>query len=233
MGQLATALAELHRIHRQLADLRDRMDRGPKQVKAAEANVAKAEQDHQAAKDAYKQAKIGADQKQLQLREREAKLLDWQGKLMQAQSNREYQALKDQIAADQQANSVLADEILEALEKLDTLTAAIKTAAGNLATLQAEADKIHKRVADQTAMLQGEFARVEGELVTAEKVLPEEFKAELQRIAKARGEDAMANVEGDCCGGCYQTLTPQTIELLRQDKLLFCKSCGRLLYMAG
>jgi predicted nucleic acid-binding Zn-ribbon protein len=233
MGQLSTALAELHRIQRQLADLRDRMDRGPKQVKAAEANVAKSEQEHQQAKDTYKQAKIQADQKQLQLREREAKLLDWQGKLMQAQSNREYQALKDQIAADQQANSVLADEILESLEKLDVLQAAIKSAAANLATLQGEADKVRQRVAEQQQLLEAEFARVQAQLESAESVLPEDFRAELARIAKARGAEALAAVEGDCCGGCYQTLTQQTLELLRQDKTLFCKSCGRLLYMAS
>ena len=233
MGQLATALAELHRIHRQQADLRDRMERGPKQVKAAEANVAKADAEHQQAKDAFKAAKISADQKQLQLREREAKLLDWQGKLMQAQSNREYQALKDQIAADQQANSVLADEILESLEKLDTLQAAIKVAAGNLATLQGEADKVRARVAEQNKQLEAELARVQVQLKSAEEVLPDDFKTELHRIAKVRAEEALASVEGDCCGGCYQTLTPQTLELLRQDKLVFCKSCGRLLYMAG
>ena len=50
-------------------------------------------------------------------------------KLNAAASNREYQALKDQIAADQMAGSVLADEILEALEKIDELAAVSRRAA--------------------------------------------------------------------------------------------------------
>ena len=45
------------------------------------------------------------------------------------------------------------------------------------------------------------------------------------------GAEALAPVEGECCGGCSQTLTPQTINALRLDKPVFCKSCGRLLYL--
>ena len=34
-----SVLRILHRIHRQLTDLRERLDRGPRQVRAAETNV--------------------------------------------------------------------------------------------------------------------------------------------------------------------------------------------------
>ena len=40
MSVTAAALRELHQIHQQLAELRDRLERGPKQVRAREANVA-------------------------------------------------------------------------------------------------------------------------------------------------------------------------------------------------
>ncbi len=62
---------------------------------------------------------MAADQKQLQLKSSEDKVKDLRRKLNAAASNREYQALLEQIAADEMANSVLADEILEALEKID------------------------------------------------------------------------------------------------------------------
>ena len=38
-------LRTLHRIHRQLTDLRERLDRGPKQVRAGEANINHREED--------------------------------------------------------------------------------------------------------------------------------------------------------------------------------------------
>ena len=43
MTTLTDSLRTLHRIHRQLADLQDRLQRGPKQIRAGEANVKKCE----------------------------------------------------------------------------------------------------------------------------------------------------------------------------------------------
>jgi uncharacterized protein len=232
MNKLAEALSTLHRIHRQLADLRDRLQRGPKQIRVAEGTVKSSENGLAQAKENYKQAKMAADEKQLQLRQREARIKDLQVKLNTANSNKEYQLLKDQIAADSQANSVLSDEILEALERMDELQAAIKQADENLAKTKDELQKVRKRIEEQLQGLETELARVQQELNSAEDLLPEDFKAEYLRLAKSRGEDALAPVEGGTCGGCFQTLTPQTIDQLRLDRPIFCKSCGRLLYLA-
>ncbi len=228
---LAVALRELHRIHRQLADLRDRIARGPRQVQAAEASCKKFETDLAKAKETYKQAKLSADEKQLQLKTREMKLAELQIKLHQAESNVVYQALKDQIAADEQANSVQADEILEALEKLDVFQAAIAEANSNLAKANEELEKTRKRVAEVHQVLEIDLARVLAELQTAEADLPEEFRGEYLRVSKAKGEDALAPLEVGSCGGCYQMLSPQTIDQLHQGKPIFCSSCGRLLYL--
>jgi len=231
MATLTDSLRTLHRIHRQLADLQDRLQRGPRQIRAAEANVKKCEGEVAAAKDSYKHAKMASDDKQLQLRQREAKLKDFEAKLFAAQSNKEYQLLKDQIAADKQANSVLADEILEALDKIDGLQATTKTAESNLAKIKDEALKARQRVEQQQQGLETELARVTGELRAAEDLLDGDFKPTYERLARSMGAEALGPVEGECCGGCSQTLTPQTINALRLDKPVFCKSCGRLLYI--
>jgi predicted nucleic acid-binding Zn-ribbon protein len=231
MPRLTESLRTLHRIHRQHSDLRDRLARGPRQIHIAEASVKKSEADLAQAKDAFKQSKMASDEKQLQLRQREAKLVDLQAKLNMAQSNKEYQLLKDQMAADKQANSVLADEILEALEKLDHLQAAVKTAEANLGKTKDELAKVRHRVNDQQQGLESELARVSAELKAAEDELDGDFKANYQRLSKSMGEDALAPVEGECCGGCSQVLTPQTLNALRLDKPLFCQSCGRFLYL--
>jgi predicted nucleic acid-binding Zn-ribbon protein len=183
------------------------------------------------AKDAYRQAKMSADEKQLQLKHREAKLVDLQAKLNMAQSNKEYQLLKDQMAADKQANSVLADEILEALERIDQLQAAVRTSEGNLVKFKDELDKTRKRINEQQQGLESELARVRGELKAAEDQLVGDFKDNYMRLSRSMGEDSLAPVENECCGGCSQTLTAQTLNLLKLDRPVFCKSCGRLLYL--
>jgi predicted nucleic acid-binding Zn-ribbon protein len=227
----ATELRELHRIHRQLTDLRDRISRGPRQVQACESNHKKAELELEQVRDATKRARIAVDEKQLQLRDREGRITGLQGKLNAAASNREYQALKEQIAADEQANSVLEDEILEGLERIDELNTKTKEAEARLARAREELQKVKTRVEQEQGQLEVELGRLQAELKRAEACLPAEFKGEYDRIAKARGEQALAQVDGEVCGNCYQTLTSQMMNLLYLSQPVFCKSCGALLYL--
>src|SRR5262249_31032763 len=108
MAVNAAALRELHRIHQQLSDLRQPLDRGPKQIRARTAGVATAEEQSSKVNADLKAARVAIDQKQLQLKSAEGKIGELKVKLNQATTNREYQALKDQIAADEMASSVLA-----------------------------------------------------------------------------------------------------------------------------
>ncbi|MFO0903623.1 MAG: phospholipase [Pirellulales bacterium] len=225
------ALEELHRIHRQLTDVTERIAAGPKQIKAAEAAVARAEQEVATAKEAYKKTRMTADEKQLHLKQRESKLKDLQAKLNAAESNREYQLLKEQIAADQKANSVLTDEILEALELMETRQGDVKIAESNLSKIQVELERVKSRVDSMRQLLEQELIRVKADLAEAETHLPSEFKVEYQRVTKARGENALAMVESESCGGCSQMLTPQTMNELYSRKPVFCKTCGCLLYL--
>lgn len=227
----AQLFQELHRIHRQLADLRERLERGPKQIKVVKAGLAQQEQNETAAKETITKAKVAADEKQLQLKQREGRIADLKAKLNAATSNKEYQALKEQIAADEQANSVLADEILEALEKIDELQANLTQAKENVAKTKEELGKVQQRVQEQQAGLESELARVTAELEQSEAKLPGEIKVEYNRLAKSRGETALAPVEGECCGGCFFTLTSQMMNELLMQKPVFCKNCGCLLYM--
>ncbi len=230
MSVSASALAELHRIHKQLSDLRERKDRGPKQIKVREANLAKQNEDLAKLQAEQKAARVRSDQKQLLLRSSEQKIEDLKVKLNQAASNREYQALKDQIAADQMAGSVLADEILEALEKVDELAAHIAEQQKNIDAAKAEVAKVTQTVREQAGMLDSEIARLEGELKAAESKLPGDFLDTYHRLVKGKGEDAMAEAQGDFCGGCYQQLTPNNLAELQMARAIVCRNCGRLVY---
>lgn len=227
----ATILRTLHRIHQQLGDLRERLARGPKQVKAREANLARLEAELAQVKADAKAARVGADQKQLLLRSGENKILDLKAKLNAASSNREYQALKDQIAADEMANSVLADEILEALEKIDEFQKHVGEADQKVAKAKDELSKSQQQVRDQEALLAGDINRLEAELKESEKELPADFREAYQRVVKSKGSDAMAPVEGENCGGCFQVITTNMFNSLLMNKVVFCGNCGRLLYL--
>jgi predicted nucleic acid-binding Zn-ribbon protein len=232
MSVSASALAELHRIHKQLGDLRERKDRGPRQIKAREFNLGKQNEELAKLQAEQKAARVRSDQKQLLLRSSEQKIEDLKVKLNQSASNREYQALKDQIAADQMAGSVLSDEILEAMEKVDELAAHIAEQQKKIEAAKIEVAKATQIVQEQSSTLDSEIGRLEGELKVAESKLPSDFLDTYRRLVKGKGEDAMAEAQGDFCGGCYQQLTPNNMAELQMSRAIVCRNCGRLVYKA-
>lgn len=231
MSVTAAALRELHRIHQQLADLRDRLERGPKQVRAREANVAQLEARLAEARERAKQMQMAADRKQLDLKSGEQKVVDARVKLNGASSNREYQALLEQIAAAEMAGSVLADEILEGLEKVDQLGLLVKEADKNLASGKQEMAKARQAVESSATTIRADLTRLEGELAEAEKALPSDLKADYERVVRSKGADSLALSEDGVCTGCGQQITLNMQNELKLLKLVFCRSCGRLLYL--
>jgi uncharacterized protein len=226
-----SVLRTLHRIHRQLSDLRSRLDHGPRQIHAAEANAQHRTELLANAKAEVKAVRMDADQKQLQLKASEEKIKDLRRKLNAAASNREYQALLEQIAADEMAESVLEDEILENLEKVDALHQGVAEADSALAAAKQRAEQVRAEVAQHEPLLRADLARLEAELAQSESTLPDEIRDIYNRIVRGKGEDALAMVENQCCGGCNQQIPLNMLNKIMLGQPVFCKTCGRLMYL--
>ena len=178
-----------------------------------------------------KSLRVAADQKQLQLKSSEDKGKDLRRKLNAASTNREYQALLEQIAADDMTNSVLSDEILEALEKIDSFQENIAEAEAALAAAKQKGEQVHGEVAEQKPSLMADVARIEAELQQTETALPAEIRDLYHRVVRHRGEDALAVVENQYCGGCNQQIPLNMLNQIMLGRPLFCKTCCRLLYL--
>lgn len=226
-------LRTLHRIHRQLEDLRGRIAAGPRQVAAHTKQLEAAEAGRAAVLDHIKQAKLAVDQKQLQLRSAEAKILDLKGKLNTCKTNREYQLLTDQIAADTMATKVLEDEILESLERVDAVQGSLSPAEQGVKSAKQLLEQMKARVTADAAELETEVARVQAELSATERELTGDARSLYDRSVKHKGADAMAPLDGESCGGCFQQITGKMASDLLLGQIVMCRSCGRLLYSPG
>ncbi len=230
-NEIAEALRTLHRIHRQLNDLKSRLARGPRLIAAHNASVAKLQKTFDDAKAEHQKLRVSVDKKQLQLNTSEAAVKKRESQLIQAADNREYQALKDQIAADTMANSVLADEILEGMEKVDEAAIAVTSAEQALAKSREEAEKAKAAVAEEQPGIRADIERLQGEMKDVEQGLPSEFKEFYNRLVRSRGEDALSLVEGHYCSGCNRQIPINRINELMMGKPVTCQACGRLLYL--
>ncbi len=224
-------LRTLHCMHQQLEDLRERLERGPRLVRARQANIQRLAAQLTELEAQAKSLRMATDRKQLQLDGGEARVKKRQLQLQQAADNREYQALRDQIAADEMANSVLADEVLEAMEKIDQMTEKISEAKAAVEKAQQDAERLAQEFEESEPRIRGDIERLQQEMKQAEDELPADFKTLYDRLLRARGEDALAAVVGDFCSGCNQQIPVNMINSLMLAKPIQCKACGRLLYL--
>ena len=221
----------LHRMLRQLTDLKDRINRGPMKIRAVEANEKSFAESLAECDAAVDEVRRSSNDKQMQLAEREAKIEDMKGKLNTCDSNKEFQLLKDRIAADEQANSVLQDEILELLERLDELQAQQQEARKNYEKAQSDTQAMKDRVKLELQELRAEQERVTGELAETEKGIPTLLLDNYRRLVKNKGEDAFATTNRETCDNCNQQLTTQMASNLMMKQAVICSGCGSILYV--
>lgn len=231
MNTTANGLKELHRLHINLREVQEQLERGPKQIRAREQIIARKKAELDAQKEQLKQLRMAADQKSLQLKTNESKILGLRAKLNQATSNREYDIFRSQIEADTMANSVLEDEILEALDKVDQAQVSLGRIDQEIAAAQADRERVAKDFLQVEADLKSQAAELESAIRETETTLPGDIGEKYKRLIQAHGPDALSAVEGRACSACYVGLTSQNIVELRSGRMVFCKSCGRLLYL--
>jgi len=224
-------LRTLHRILRQLADLRGRIAAGPRQVAAHAARLEAAEAAKTGVQDDVKKAKVAADQKQLQLKSAEAKIHDLEAKLNACKTNREYQTLTEQIAADRMATKVLEDEILEALDRIDAVRKTLPATETAVEAARTQLAQTKSRVASEATSLEGEVQRLSVELESAERELPADARILYDRIVKQKGDEGLAPLDGESCGGCFHQVTGNMHSNLLMGRVVVCRTCGRLLYV--
>jgi uncharacterized protein len=161
----------------------------------------------------------------------EQKISKLKSQMMEAKTNDQYRAFQHEIDFCQQEIRRHEDRILELMTESDPLEKAVKAAEAALATekKQVEAEKAKAR--ERTAADQKEMNEL---LVDRAKILGEmtpKIASEYERIRKGRAGVAIAEVVQGRCSKCNMQLRPQFLqELKRQDSVMVCESCKRMLY---
>ncbi len=228
--ETAQKLAKLHSVLIQLFDIRDKLKQGPLQVQRMQKQVNLQKENLSTLRDELMELRKGADVKSLQLKTNEAKISDLKIKLNAASSNRDFQIIKSQIEADEMANSVLEDEILEALDKVDNKQAEIAKLEESINSAEANQKQKAEEVKQEAVILQKEAIEVEALLVDAERVIPASSGDAYRRLVKTHQAEALASVENKVCTSCYTMLTSQELVNLNVGDVKFCRSCGRVIY---
>jgi predicted nucleic acid-binding Zn-ribbon protein len=145
----------------------------------------------------------------------------------------EYDAIRSQIAHDEAAIVKLEDEALELMSQAEAQETELKASEAEIARLGSEVQALAVEVEQKAEPMKAQLAELEQSITAAENVIPADTRDQYRRVVSRMGADGMAAVEHGACSGCYLSPTAQTMnDLINGDVLVFCKSCGRILYLA-
>jgi predicted nucleic acid-binding Zn-ribbon protein len=232
MPTTADNLRELHALHQRAKALRDRLASGPKTLAARTGVLGTRKASLEAAQKELKDGRAMAKNKEVQAQGVRQKTDELRTKLNSVKKQAEYDAIRNQIAHDNLTASKLEDDALEQMTKNDEKAAAIATLEAEVKTLETEVANLKTEIETKTVSQKTQLAEIEAAIIGAEEIIPVDQRDQYRRNVKQRASDAMAAVESEACSGCFVHVTAQMInELINGGHLVFCKTCGRILYL--
>lgn len=233
MPTTADNLRELHNLHQRAKAIRDRLVSGPKTVAARQAVLEKRQSDLEAAAIALKKTKADAKNRETQAQSIHNRVDDLRGKLNLTKKQAEYDAIRNQIAQDNKVADKLEDEALELMAQAEQKEGELKDQEAEAARLRQDLKALTLEVQSKAESDKALLTELEAAIVEAEDIIPGDVRDQYRRVVKGRGADGMAPVEQGACAGCYVSVTAQMLnDLINGDVLVFCKTCGRILYIA-
>ena len=221
-----------------LQNLDDRAAELTKEISALPKHIAEIEKklESQQRRLDHDRAGLSANQKdrkrlEVEIQANDQKISKLKSQMMDAKTNDQYRAFQHEIDFCQQEIRRHEDRILELMTESDPLDKAVKAAEAALAAEKKEVDQEKAKARERTAKDQKE---IEGLLAERKQILSAmtpKIASEYERIRKGRAGVAIAEVLQGRCSKCNMQLRPQFLqELKRQDAVMVCESCKRMLY---
>jgi predicted nucleic acid-binding Zn-ribbon protein len=173
------------------------------------------------------------DRKRLEgeIQSNEQKISKLKTQMMDAKTNDQYRAFQHEIDFCQQEIRRHEDRILELMTESDPLEKAVKAAEAALSTEKKQVEEEKAKTRERTAADEKEIGGLLAERKTILAEMTPKIAAEYERIRKGRAGVAIAEVVQGRCSKCNMQLRPQFMqELKRQDAVMICESCRRMLY---
>jgi predicted nucleic acid-binding Zn-ribbon protein len=172
------------------------------------------------------------DRKELDLKTNEGKIAKYNVQLNSIKTNKEYSALITEIGSKKADMSILEDEILDTMSRLEIANQGYVKAAEALKNEEESLKNLINVVDTEGKEADIEIENIKNEQKKYIDLLDEHSLNNYNRLANIKGGKAIVPVVGNMCGGCSMNITTQTLnELMSRKELVFCRSCSRILYL--
>jgi hypothetical protein len=145
-------------------------------------------------------------------------------------TQREYDALRTEMAALRERNDRLADDVFAEMDRAEALEKRKAELARDRAELEETARRVAAEVEKKIGACEEEIAHAREERAAAAALVEPALLARYERIRSGKEGMALAEAGSGACGLCYRSIPPQRlIEIRSRKSLLACEGCGRIL----
>ena len=224
-------VTRLQSLDLKIADLQREIAALPKYI----SQIEKALESHLRRLDADRAALVGNQKERKRLEDdikvHEQKVSKLKDQMLQAKNNEQYKAFQNEIDFAGNAIRKCEDGILDLMTESEPLDVNVKKAEAALKEEKRQVDAEKVLAQQRTAEDQKQLDQLQAERKqVAATVNPQTYSA-YERVKKKWRGLALAEAQDGRCGACQISLRPQFYqELRRGDSLMFCESCGRILY---
>jgi predicted nucleic acid-binding Zn-ribbon protein len=168
------------------------------------------------------------------LAEVQGRLSKYKNQLMEVKTNKEYQAMQHEIQTAEDVVREHEDRLLERMVEADSLTAELKEAESALTIQEAEIARERGRLEAERSTAERELERVATERAAVAAQTAPAALALFEQISSHRKGVGLSEARDGLCSQCHVRLRPQMFNTLRRNEsLIQCESCSRLLYFVA
>ena len=170
-------------------------------------------------------------QKEKDLEEEVDRVKKAEARVFEIKTNKEYQAVMKEIESAKKLNRQREEEILGILERLEEIQTQLGKHEETLEARRKEYQRDIEELKKKAASFEAEMADEMRQRQAQEKEIPRELLSKYRMLSEKRQGVAVARVINGVCQACNMNLRPQLyIELQKQDTLIACPNCNRILF---
>lgn len=224
-------LIQLQNLDDATAAARARIEAFPSERDALEARLASGQEARDTVQAAFDDNQRRRRDLERDLATAQARLSKYREQLMAVKTNKEYQAMLHEIASAETDVRSIEDRILDCMETAERLTDQLKEAEQALGAERAAIDEERARLEATTVVLERQVRDADSARAALVGGLGRDALALFEHVARGRKGVAMARAVDGHCAECHVRLRPQHLnEVRRNDSLIQCESCMRILY---
>lgn len=223
-------LAELQELDRVLQEKEREVDALRAELSGWEARLAERRQEAESL--AARTADVDRRRRELEARlaVEEDKMKERRMRLNRIRNERELRALQHEIELAKTANQQMENEVIQLMEELEQLQAALVVAREQQEALEQEFQQQASTREDAVVRLRAEMEEARQKRAELAAKIDPQLLQRYEQIRARRGGLAVAEVRAAICLGCNMNLPPQFYnELLRGDEIRLCPNCHRIL----